>query len=740
MSDAGGLADSTPEAEEGLAAAAGGVESPDEAVVAASDGAGAEPAAEGVESPEDAASAASGGAEAEAVGSDDAVTPDGDGADAETEPVRPPTAPVDAGRALSGDAAQLLAAVRAVEKGERSAASFYAERPGPAARPAPAARPSVPQPAVSPESGRPRELDGGALAGIREVLAAGGAPEALAERVGEALGEGAADVLRADPWQLLAVPGVAPAQADGFARALLGDDCGPGDPRRALALVGVLLEQAARRGHTALESGVLAKALGQHAVPDPDEAVRTAIAEGAVLVFHEPLGPPPTEEGEEQPTRVLLGLDRYALAEESLADGVARLRTTFRPGADPTAGGAAAWEAVAVAAPSPSATELIRAAAEHGVVLHTGGEAARAEPAALVAAALRLGLRAGLAAWTAAGRRAAAEQLAALAPAADGGRPPAYTVAGLLDGTEGGPGRDEEGLLALDVLAVLDAPQLDVEAAAALVEALPDGARLVLGGDPAALRSTGPGQVFADLAAARICPQVASRTPDPGPVGELVSGVGIGELSQVEAPGKEVVIVPVRDAGEAVLRTVQLVADSVPRALGVPAEQTQVIAVAAGGAVGTAVLNKALKERLNPGPGAYAGFDPGDRVLYGTGPGRTLLARVRSADAQGLLLDCEDGSAPVVGPRQVPRTMRHAWALTAEQSAGRRWPAAVAVVPGDAGRDLTRAWAYTAFGRGERHLSVVHGAGSALAQAIAGSPARERTTRLRTLLATPSDG
>lgn len=149
-----------------------------------------------------------------------------------------------------------------------------------------------------------------------------------------------------------------------------------------------------------------------------------------------------------------------------------------------------------------------------------------------------------------------------------------------------------------------------------LAESLPDGARLVLSGDPGVLWSAGPGRVFADLLAARVCPQVASRTPDPGPVGELVSGVGIGELNQVEAPGKEVVIVPVRDAGEAVHRTVQLVADSVPRAIGIPAEQTQVITPGHGGAVGTRALNTALKERLNPGPGRFGGFDPGDRIAY----------------------------------------------------------------------------------------------------------------------------
>ncbi len=43
-----------------------------------------------------------------------------------------------------------------------------------------------------------------------------------------------------------------------------------------------------------------------------------------------------------------------------------------------------------------------------------------------------------------------------------------------------------------------------------------------------------------------------------------------------------------------------------------------------------------------------------------------------------------------------------------------RWPAAVVVVPGDAAGALTRDWVYTAFGRGERHLSVVQGAEEAL--------------------------
>lgn len=232
-----------------------------------------------------------------------------------------------------------------------------------------------------------------------------------------------------------------------------------------------------------------------------------------------------------------------------------------------------------------------------------------AEPAALLHAARDLGLRA----WAAAHSPIGRSRFAARLSGADA--PGVATVAGLLSGAEG-PGRDADGAFDLDLLVVLDAPQVDVETAALLTESLPDGARLVLAGDPAVLWSAGPGRVFADLLAARGCPQIASRQPDPGPLGELVSGIGIGELNQVEAPGKEVVIVPVRDPGEAVHRTVQLVADSVPRAFGVPAEETRVITPGHGGAAGTRALNAALKERLNPGPGRFGGFDPGDHVAY----------------------------------------------------------------------------------------------------------------------------
>lgn len=105
------------------------------------------------------------------------------------------------------------------------------------------------------------------------------------------------------------------------------------------------------------------------------------------------------------------------------------------------------------------------------------------------------------------------------------------------------------------------------------------------------------------------------------------------------------------------------------------------------------------------------------------------------ADTDGLHLSC--AGAPVVVPRErVEGSVRHGWALTAHQAVGARWPAAVVVLPGDAPQALSRPWVYTAFGRAERHLSVVHGVEQALPKAVAEVPAKPRTTRLATLLRT----
>jgi exodeoxyribonuclease V alpha subunit len=78
----------------------------------------------------------------------------------------------------------------------------------------------------------------------------------------------------------------------------------------------------------------------------------------------------------------------------------------------------------------------------------------------------------------------------------------------------------------------------------------------------------------------------------------------------------------------------------------------------------------------------------------------------------------------------LPR-LRHGWAIPVQQAGGNRWPAVVVVFPTPAG--LTRALAVTAFGRAQRHLSVVTAVGPALAQAVRRNEPAGRRTRLKGL-------
>jgi exodeoxyribonuclease V alpha subunit len=59
----------------------------------------------------------------------------------------------------------------------------------------------------------------------------------------------------------------------------------------------------------------------------------------------------------------------------------------------------------------------------------------------------------------------------------------------------------------------------------------------------------------------------------------------------------------------------------------------------------------------------------------------------------------------------------------------------VTVLPPEAGRMLSRPLIYTAFTRAQRHLSIVHAAGPAVAHAVRRVGAAPRRTRLAELLA-----
>jgi exodeoxyribonuclease V alpha subunit len=451
---------------------------------------------------------------------------------------------------------------------------------------------------------------------------------------------------------------------------------------------------------------------------DPAAAVAAAVDDGRVILF---------DEDESMP---LLALERFAIAEDAVAEGLLRLMAKAEPLCS------AADCAAFVADLDDAQADSVRAVAEHGVSVLTGGPGTGKSRtvAAVVALAHARDARVALAAPT--GR--AAKRLEELAGEE------AMTLHRLLgaQGTSGNFARGEMWPLDADVVVVDEVSMLDVELAAALVEACADGTHLLLVGDPAQLPSIGAGRVLGDVVDASVAPvtelTTLYRQAEGGAIARLAAAVRAGELPPVDDPTREVVVVPARDSGEAAHRVVQLVTDSIPRALSIDSADVQVVTPVHRGAAGTLALNAALKAKLNPGPGEFSGFDPGDRVVAtanhldeGFANGEVGVV-VEAADSGGLVVEFATAIVTVSGT--VLTDLRHGWAITVHRAQGSEWPAVVAVLPGDAAGMLSRPLVYTALTRAQRHLSVVHAAGPALARAVRVVGARPRRTRLSDLL------
>ncbi|HSV67381.1 MAG TPA: AAA family ATPase [Mycobacteriales bacterium] len=552
---------------------------------------------------------------------------------------------------------------------------------------------------------------------VAGMLVPAGLPTRAAARLVDVLGDGAARLLREDPWRLLELSDITVVEADRFALATV-----PGvqrdDARRGRALVAHILARAGRDGHTAWPAEQVASALAGHGIADPEKAIVAAAETGAVLTV---------DDG-------LLALDRYAMAEDGIAEAVQRLTATCQPltakKAKKTTGADELDDAQRAA---------VQAVLSNGVSVLTGGPGTGKSRtvAAVVGLAEAHGKTVALAAPT--GR--AAKRLEELTDAT------ASTIHRLLgaQGMTGGFAHCEELPLEADVVVIDEVSMLDAELAAALLEACADGTHLLLVGDPAQLPSIGPGRVLADLVESGAVPvtelTTLYRQAEGGAIARLATAVRAGDLPAVSDPDREVVVVPARGSAEAAHRVVQLVTDSIPRALGIPPDQVQVVTPVHRGPAGTIELNRVLKARLNPGSGTVSGFDPGDRVVATANhldaePAGFANGEVGVVTAAGngtVTVEFASGPAEVSG--KALADIRHGWAITVHRAQGSEWPAVVVVLPPEAGGMLSRPLVYTALTRAQRHLSVVHAAGPAVARAVREVGARPRRTRLRTLLA-----
>lgn len=561
---------------------------------------------------------------------------------------------------------------------------------------------------------------------VAEVLHAAGAQVRLAAAAVRRLGPGAAAVLGDDPWRLLDLPGVQPPEVDAFARRVI-PDASPDDPRRARALVVHLLARMARDGHTTAPAESLGPELSRLRV-DPDTAIAAALDSADVLDV--------STGDDDGGATGSLALARYAMAEDGVAEALRRLGATAEPlcepdGIDPVADGL-----------DPAQVEAVREVAAHGVTVLTGGPGTGKSRtvAAVVQLAEKLGETIALAAPT--GR--AAKRMEELT---DHEATTIHRLLGAYPAGETGISRDyafargEAWPLDASVVVVDEVSMLDVELASSLLDACADGTHLLLVGDPAQLPSIGPGRVLADVIDSARVPvtelTTLHRQAEGGAIARLAIAVRGGDLPAVDSPDHEVVVVPARDAALASHRVVQLVTDSIPRALSIDAAEVQVVTPVHRGPAGTVALNLALKAQLNPGRGEHRGFDVGDRVVATAnhpdeGFANGEVGTVTGVEDDGLAITFATG--PTIVPFKHLGDLLHGWAITVHRSQGSEWPAVVTVLPREATGMLSRPLVYTALTRAKAHLSIVHAAGPAVAHAVRTIGERPRRTRLADLL------
>lgn len=561
-----------------------------------------------------------------------------------------------------------------------------------------------------------------------ELLVTAGLPARLAGRAVDTFGTGAHRLLKDDPWRLLQLTGVDVPDADALAQVAI-----PGvslsDPRRAKALVGHVLARTARDGHTLTTAEEVEHELRLYRVSDAAAAIDAACAAEDVYRVGEQLA-----------------LNRFYLAELAIALAVHRLSTTAEP--------IKTRKSKAKDDLDDVQRSAVDNALQHGVSVLTGGPGTGKSRtvAAVVQAAEQAGKTVALTAPT--GR--AAKRLGELCDAE------AMTIHRLLgvqartssDAEEvdftGGFARGPDWPLDADLVVVDEASMLDVELAAALLIACADGTHLMIVGDSAQLPSIGPGQVLADIIGSGVVPvvelQQLYRQDAGGAIARLATAVRSGELPAVDSPDREVVIVPARGSADSAHRVVQLMTDSIPRALGIDPEQIQVVTPVHRGPAGTIELNSALKAKLNPQPFSKAQaasrlkFDPGDRVVATanhleatpTGFANGEVGTVTKVAGGVVTIDFGTGPAEVSG--KMLADISHGWAITVHRAQGSEFAAVIVVLAPEASRMLSRPLVYTALTRAQRHLSVVHGTGPALVRAVRTIGAAPRRTMLANAL------
>ena len=296
-------------------------------------------------------------------------------------------------------------------------------------------------------------------------------------------------------------------------------------------------------------------------------------------------------------------------------------------------------------------------------------------------------------------------------------------------------GRDEDLPLKADAVIVDEMSMVDVLLLHHLLRAIPQGKRIILVGDPDQLPPVGPGFPFGDMLRSNMLPTVRLteifRQAQESLIVMNAHRINSGEMPDLRTIDKDFFFMR-RQSEDAVCQLIaQLCAVRLPKNMGIPSDQIQVLSPTRKGGAGTGNLNRLLQATLNPPSpekkerqyGDFS-FREGDRVMQirnnydimwkktdgsavGSGIFNGDVGVITRIDPQAEVLTVVFDDREADYDFSQMNELEPAYAMTVHKSQGSEYRAVILAAWGGSPYLLSRSVLYTAVTRARELLIIV---------------------------------
>ena len=295
--------------------------------------------------------------------------------------------------------------------------------------------------------------------------------------------------------------------------------------------------------------------------------------------------------------------------------------------------------------------------------------------------------------------------------------------------------RDEDSPLKCDAVIVDEMSMVDVQLLHSLLKAVPAGKRLILVGDPDQLPPVGPGFPFSDMLRSGELPTVRLteifRQAQESLIVMNAHRVNNGQMPELRNVKSDFFFMR-RQNEEGVASLIRdLCTTRLPKNMGIPADQIQVLSPTRKGGVGTMSLNILLQAALNPAApdkkerqfGEFT-FREGDRVMQIRNNYDILWKRTDGSEVGAGIFNGDVGVIRAIDPSTETMTilfddreadydftqlneLEPAYAMTVHKSQGSEYRAVILTAWNGSPYLLSRSILYTAITRARELLIIV---------------------------------